>query len=54
MSHELLALGRSGKPNWAPYELNSRTVKIFDVPTRVLHANDESPDNLVYDFWMNS
>jgi para-nitrobenzyl esterase len=54
MSRELIALGNTGRPNWAPYDLINRNVKIFDVPTRVLHANDETPDNLVYNFWMQS
>jgi para-nitrobenzyl esterase len=54
MSSDLLALGRTGKPNWAPYDLDSRTIKIFDVSSSLLHASDQSSHNLIYNFWMNS
>ena len=54
ISSELLAFGRSGSPTWTPYDLENRTIKIFDVPSSALHASDKSPHNRVYDFWMNS
>ena len=54
MSNDLLTFGRTGKPNWAPYSLDSRNIKLFNVPSSMLQASDQSPHNLVYDFWMNS
>jgi hypothetical protein len=54
MSNDLLTFGRTGKPNWVPYSLDSRNIKLFNVPSSMLQASDQSPHNLVYDFWMNS
>ena len=54
MSQELLTFGRSGRPNWVPYDLDSRTIKIFNVPQSTSHSADLSPNSEIYDFWMNS
>jgi para-nitrobenzyl esterase len=54
MSDELLTFGRTGKPNWASYDLDSRSTKIFNAPSSMLHASDQSSHNSIYEFWMNS
>lgn len=54
MSNELLTFGRTGKPNWASYDLDSRSTKIFNAPSSMLHASDQSSHNHIYEFWMNS
>ena len=53
MSRDLLNLGLMGDPNWQPYDQSKRSTKIFDMPCKMSHSQLQSPDNLVYDFWMN-
>ena len=54
ISSDLLAFGRTGSPSWAPYDLDSRATRVFDVQSTILRANDQSPHNRIYEFWMNS
>lgn len=54
ISSDLLSFGRTGSPSWAPYDLDSRATKIFDVASNILRSNDQSPHNSIYEFWMNS
>ena len=53
MSRDLLNLGLFGDPNWQPYDLSTRATKIFNMPCSIAQSHEQSPDNLVYDFWMN-
>jgi para-nitrobenzyl esterase len=54
LSKELFELGRSGSPSWIPYDLDKRTLKIFDVPSSIVNSQNQSADNQVFSFWMNS
>ncbi len=54
MSNDLLTFGRTGSPNWQPYEMRTRNIKMFDVPWSIANSSHESPDNHVYNFWMNT
>ena len=54
ISSDLLAFGRTGSPSWAPYDLDSRATRVFDVHSTTLRANDQAPHNRIYEFWMNS
>ena len=53
MSRDLLNLGLLGDPNWPPYDQSNRATKIFNMPCTIAQSQVQSPDNLVYDFWMN-
>jgi para-nitrobenzyl esterase len=53
MSRDLLNLGQVGDPNWQPYDQAFRATKIFNTPCTIAYSHNQSPDNLVYDFWMN-
>jgi len=52
MSTALITLGRMGNPNWQPYDQLHRSTKIFDMPCTVAQSHVQSPNNLIYDFWM--
>ncbi len=53
MSRDLLNLGLLGDPNWPPYDQSDRATKIFNMPHTIAQSQVQSPENLVYDFWMN-
>ena len=54
MSRDLLNLGLNGDPNWQPYDQTKRATKIFNMPSSIALSYEQSTDNLVYDFWLNS
>lgn len=54
MSQALLSLGRSSHPNWQPYDQAKRTTKIFDVPSSIVGSDSDSPENILYNFWMTT
>jgi para-nitrobenzyl esterase len=54
MSRDLLNLGLLGEPTWQQYDQIKRATKIFNMPSRIAESHEQSTDNLVYDFWMNS